>query len=138
MVTGRKLSLRTEGFSQIVNITPQVVELVEGSDITSGILSVYAIGSTASITTMEFEPALVKDMQKKLEELFSQHQRSFHSETWGDDNGFSHMRASFIGPSITIPVVDGHALLGTWQQVVVIDHDNRRRSREVYLQLVGE
>ncbi len=138
MVTGKRITIRTEGFSDIQDLTDQVIDFVEQSGVSGGIVNIAAIGSTASITTIEFEPALVKDTQKKLEELFSQHQRSLHSETWGDDNGFSHMRATFMGPSITLPIVGNKPLLGRWQQIVVIDHDNRRREREIYVQVIGE
>lgn len=138
MVKGKTLTLRTDGFSQIINLTDEVNEFVKSSDIISGIITIYAIGSTASITTMEFEPALVQDVQKKMEELFSKHERSKHSETWGDDNGFSHLRATFMGPSITVPIVNKAPLLGSWQQVVLIDHDNKRRERKIHFQILGE
>lgn len=103
-----------------------------------GIAAVTVIGSTASVSTIEFEPALVEDMRDLLEGIVSRDMESRHSRTWGDDNGFSHMRATLMGPSVSIPVVDGKLLLGTWQQIVVIDHDNRPRSRNVRIQIVGD
>lgn len=138
MTTGSTITVQTEGFSDIVNITEQVQAAVAQSKIKQGIVSITAIGSTASITTIEYEPALVADMQELLNTLVPEKIKSRHSETWGDDNGFSHMRATLMGPGITLPIEHGRLLTGTWQQVVVIDHDNRPRSRQVRIQVVGE
>jgi secondary thiamine-phosphate synthase enzyme len=132
------IRLKTGGFSEIIDVTPDVRRIVSESGIKSGIVTVSVIGSTASVTTIEFEPALLKDFREKLQQLFPSTERSRHSETWGDDNGFSHMRASFMGPAMTLPVSGGEPVLGTWQQIVFIDHDNRARSRELFVQLVGE
>ncbi|MCK5036908.1 MAG: secondary thiamine-phosphate synthase enzyme YjbQ [Candidatus Sabulitectum sp.] len=137
MTTGQTITVPTEGFSDIVNITEQVQTTVTHSKILSGIVSITAIGSTASITTIEYEPALVLDMQELLNTLVPETIRSRHSETWGDDNGFSHMRATLMGPGITIPIEQGKLLTGTWQQIVVIDHDNRPRNRQIRIQVVG-
>lgn len=137
MVYGRTLNLRTKGFSDIVNISGEVEEVIAESGIEDGLAAVTVIGSTASVTTIEYEPALVEDMKELLEKIVSRDTRSRHSETWGDDNGFSHMRATLMGPGITIPVVDGKLLTGTWQQIVLIDHDNRPRRRNVRVQVVG-
>jgi len=138
MVAGKTLIFSTEGYSDILNITSQVQEVVEASSVREGIACISVIGSTASLTTIEFEPALVQDMKDQLERLVSQELRSRHSETWGDDNGFSHLRASLMGPGISLPIVAGKLLIGTWQQVVLIDHDNRSRQRKVRVQLLGE
>jgi len=138
MVAGKTLIFSTDGYSDILNITPQVQEVVETSGMREGIACISVIGSTASLTTIEFEPALVQDMKDQLERLVSQELRSRHSETWGDDNGFSHLRASLMGPGISLPIVAGKLLIGTWQQVVLIDHDNRSRQRKVHVQIVGE
>ena len=100
-------------------------------------MAVTAVGSTASISTIEHEPALVEDLKDLLEKLASSSMHSRHSATWGDDNGFSHLRATLMGPGVTLPVVDGDLLLGTWQQIILIDHDNRPRSRRVRVQVVG-
>jgi secondary thiamine-phosphate synthase enzyme len=131
------LYLNTQGFSDIHNITPKVQSIVRESGIDEGFCHIFAVGSTASISTMEFEPALVKDIKEKLEDFASRSMKSHHSETWGDDNGFSHIRATFMGPGITVPVRDGKCILGTWQQIVVLDHDNRPRKRHVVVQVVG-
>ncbi len=138
MVYGEAISLATGGFSDIKNITAEVKEIVHSSGIKNGLVNVCVIGSTASISTIEFEPALVEDVREKLEVLVSSSTRSRHSETWGDDNGFSHIRATLMGPSITLPVADQDIILGTWQQIVVIDHDNRARSRKIFIQVMGE
>lgn len=133
----RDIYLDTQGFSDIHNLTPLVEEIVRESGIDEGFCHVFAVGSTASISTMEFEPALVRDIKEKLEEFASKNMRSHHSETWGDDNGFSHIRATFMGPGITVPVRDRSCILGTWQQIVVLDHDNRPRKRHVVVQVIG-
>jgi secondary thiamine-phosphate synthase enzyme len=138
LIETKDITLQTEGFSDIHNLTNQVNEIVTETDIDEGFCHIFAVGSTASISTMEFEPALVKDIKEKLEDFASKKMRSHHSETWGDDNGFSHIRATFMGPGITVPVRDGACILGTWQQIVVLDHDNRPRQRHVIVQVVGK
>jgi secondary thiamine-phosphate synthase enzyme len=138
MVHGDYISLETGGYSDIHNITPQVEGIVSDSAIRGGLVNVFAVGSTASISTIEFEPALTADMQDQLEKFAPRTMHTRHSETWGDDNGFSHIRATFMGPSITVPLSNGKLTLGTWQQIVIIDHDNRPRSRKVFVQVMGE
>lgn len=137
MVYGVTITVSTVGFSDIINISDQVQSTVSASGIQDGLAAVTVIGSTASVTTIEYEPALVEDMKELFEKIIPRNIRSRHSETWGDDNGFSHMRASLMGPGITLPVVDGRVLLGTWQQIVVVDHDNRPRKRDVRIQVTG-
>ena len=138
MVYGKTIEFRTTGFSDIVNITENIESIVLKSQISNGIISISVIGSTASITTIEYEPALVEDMQEALEKLWPKDMPSRHGDTWGDDNGFSHLRASFMGPSISIPLNNKILVLGPWQQVVIIDHDNTPRNRKVFVQIVGE
>ncbi|MDZ7838004.1 MAG: secondary thiamine-phosphate synthase enzyme YjbQ [Actinomycetota bacterium] len=138
MVFGKEVSLETEGYSDIRDITSQVQQVIGQSKAKKGIVSVTSIGSTASVSTMEFEPALAEDIRDQLEEMVPHDKVSRHSKTWGDDNGFSHIRSTLMGPGITIPFKDGQLILGTWQQIVVIDHDNRPRSRRVYVQVIGE
>ncbi|RKX77128.1 MAG: YjbQ family protein [Spirochaetes bacterium] len=138
MVFSKEITIETRGFSDVRDITPEVRSIVEQSRITEGIAYVFIPGATASVSTIEYEPALVEDFKEKLEQFAPQTERSRHSQTWGDDNGFSHLRATFMGPGITIPVHRGELVLGTWQQVVVIDHDNRARSRRVFIQVMGE
>lgn len=138
MVFGKTIKIDTQGFSDIINITHYVEETIHDSKAANGIVSVTAIGSTASITTIEFEPALVADMKELLNTLIPETIHSRHSETWGDDNGFSHMRATLMGPGITLPFQNSKLLTGIWQQIVIIDHDNRPRTREIRIQVVGE
>ncbi len=137
MVYGITITVSTAGFSDIINISEQVQSAVSASGIQDGLAAVTVIGSTASVTTIEYEPALVEDMKELFEKIIPRTARSRHSETWGDDNGFSHMRATLMGPGITLPVVDGRVLIGTWQQIVVVDHDNRPRKRDVRIQVTG-
>ena len=138
MVFGKAVTVSTQGFSDFKDITGQVAGIVSASKIKSGIVTVFVVGSTASVSTVEYEPALVEDVRERLEQIAPRTMRSRHSETCGDDNGFSHIRATVMGPGITVPFTDGKLELGTWQQVVVIDHDNRPRSRKVFVQVMGE
>ncbi len=137
-ITSKEITVEAEGFSDIKNITSQVQQFAAGSGFEEGIIHIFPIGSTASISTIEFEPALVQDMQDKLDEFAPHDQTTRHGETWGDDNGFSHMRATMMGPGITVPLHDGNPVLGTWQQVVIINHDNKARSRRIFLQVIGK
>ena len=132
------LYLNTKGFSDIHDITERVNHLIGESGFDEGFCHIFVVGSTASVSTMEFEPALVKDIKEKLEKFASKNMRSHHSETWGDDNGFSHIRATFMGPGITVPIRNGNCILGTWQQIVILDHDNRPRKRHVIVQIAGK
>ena len=127
----------TQGFSDVVDITPDVESIIKESKINDGVATVFVVGSTASISTIEFEPALAEDMKEQLNEIVPSTLRSRHSETWGDDNGFSHIRATLMGPGITVPFQSERLVLGTWQQIVVIDHDNRPRSRKIFVQVIG-
>ncbi|MDI6402398.1 secondary thiamine-phosphate synthase enzyme YjbQ [Balneolaceae bacterium ANBcel3] len=133
----RDIFKKTKGFSDIHNLTAEVQKIIKESGVAEGFCHIFAVGSTASISTMEFEPALVKDIQEKLEDFASKEMNSHHSQTWGDDNGFSHIRATFMGPGITVPVRDGFCILGTWQQIVLLDHDNRPRERHIVVQVIG-
>lgn len=138
MVFGEYFSIKTKGFSDIKDITGEVQRIIHKSGIKNGLVNVFAVGSTASITTIEYEPALVEDMKEQLEQFAPQTMHSRHSRTWGDDNGFSHIRATFMGPGLTAPISDRSVVLGTWQQIVAIDHDNRPRTRKVFVQVIGE
>ncbi|RJR30540.1 MAG: YjbQ family protein [Desulfobacteraceae bacterium] len=138
MVFGKMFSLKTRGFSDVKDITGEVGRIVSESGIGQGLAHVFVIGSTASVSTIEYEPALVEDLREEMEKLIPSTQPSRHSRTWGDDNGFSHLRATLMGPGMSVPVVEGKLLLGTWQQIVVIDHDNRGRNRKIHVQVMGE
>ena len=138
MIHGATIALQTLGFSDIHNVTDRVRQIAADSGFAEGLVNVFAVGSTASVTTIEFEPALAEDMAEALEKLWPKDQPTRHGDTWGDDNGFSHLRASFLGPNVTVPLHRGDLVLGTWQQIVVIDHDNRPRDRKLFVQVVGE
>jgi secondary thiamine-phosphate synthase enzyme len=138
MVFGQYFSLKTKGYSDIKDITKEVQNIVQSSGIKNGLVNIFVVGSTASVTTIEYEPALVEDVREQLEKFAPHTMHSRHSQTWGDDNGFSHIRATFMGPGLTIPVADSTVVLGTWQQIVVIDHDNRTRTRKMFVQVMGE
>ena len=137
MVHGAMISLQTKGFSDIHDITGKVRQVIDASSVSNGIVVVSAVGSTASVSTIEYESALVADVQEQFEKMVPHSMRSRHSETWGDDNGFSHIRSTLMGPSITIPVADGEPVLGTWQQIVVLDFDNKPRKRQVVITAIG-
>ena len=134
----KKLSEKTSGFCDIIDITARVREEVEQEKIERGLVTLFVSGSTAALTTIEHEPGLVRDLKEFVEQLIPSNRRYHHDDRWGDDNGFSHLRASLFGPSLTIPIENGRMLLGTWQQVVLLDFDNRPRTREIIVQLMGE
>lgn len=137
-IFSKEITISSAGFSEITNITTQVAGVASESGFSEGLIHIFPIGSTASISTIEFEPALVQDMKDKLEEFAPEGQQTRHGQTWGDDNGFSHMRATMMGPGITVPLHEGQPVLGTWQQVVILNHDNRKRERRIFLQVIGK
>ncbi|HXK11810.1 MAG TPA: secondary thiamine-phosphate synthase enzyme YjbQ [Vicinamibacteria bacterium] len=132
------VAVATRGDSHMLDLTPRVQELVRRHRFREGQALVFVSGSTAGLTTVEFEPGLQKDLPAAFERLAPRGIRYAHEETWHDDNGHSHVRASLLGPSLTVPFKDGRLLLGTWQQVVLLDFDTRPRQREVVVQLAGE
>ena len=138
MVKTYKIKVKTKGNCHVVNITDDVQSAIGDSQLADGAVILFNIGSTAGLTTLEFEPGLVKhDMAALFERLAPQNARYEHEETWHDDNGHSHCRASLLGPSLSVPVVDGALTLGTWQQIVLIDFDTRERTRTIVCQLMG-
>ncbi len=130
--------VKTKGFGDILDITPQVRGAVEISRISSGLVNVSIAGSTAAVTSIEYEPGVVRDLKEAIERLAPRGIHYYHDAAWGDGNGYAHVRAALVGASFTIPFTQKRLGLGTWQQVVLLDFDNRSRTREVYLQLVGE
>lgn len=138
MVTTKYLSIKSQGNTDVLNITSECRDLVKGSGLNSGIVCILCPGSTGAVTTLEFEPNLVKDLKQALEIIAPSNKVYEHSKTWHDDNGFSHIRSALIGPSITVPFVDRDLILGTWQQIVFCDFDTRPRNRELIVQIVGE
>jgi secondary thiamine-phosphate synthase enzyme len=138
MIETRNILFSTEAEMDVVDVTKDVADLLADVPITSGILTVFCPGSTGALTTMEFEPGLVKDMQELFEKLAPRDHYYHHEERWHDNNGHSHVRASLIGASVTIPFRDKRLLLGTWQQIVFFDFDVRARERELIVQIMGE
>ncbi|MBM4443917.1 MAG: YjbQ family protein [Chloroflexi bacterium] len=138
MVESRQIKIRTNGNCDIVDITGQVAGEIEGSRIDSGIVTLFAVGSTAGIGTIEYEPGLVADFKACWERLIPSRVDYQHDRAWGDGNGHSHVRASVLGPSLTVPFSGKRMMLGTWQQLVYVDFDNRPRSREIAVQIMGE
>jgi secondary thiamine-phosphate synthase enzyme len=138
MVKTEKIQIRTKGNCDVVNITEQVGEVVAGSGVREGTVTVFNVGSTAGITTTEYEPGLVNyDLAAAFEKIAPANARYEHEETWHDDNGHSHVRASLLGPSLSVPVVEGRLTLGTWQQIILVDFDTRARTRTVICQIIG-
>ncbi len=139
MVKTKKIRLKTRGSCDVVNITEQALEAAAESGIKNGTVTLFNVGSTAAITTTEYEPGLVNyDLKTAFEKIAPRSGRYEHEKTWQDDNGHSHVRASLLGPSLSIPVVDGELTLGTWQQIILVDFDTRARTRTVICQIVGE
>ncbi len=137
-ILNNKISINTKGNEDFVNITRQLVKLCDSSGLENGIMTVFISGSTAGITTFEYEPGLIRDLKEFYDKMAPTSVHYHHNETWGDANGFSHVRATLTGPSMVIPFEKGKLLLGTWQQVVLMEFDNRPRSREVVVQVMGE
>jgi secondary thiamine-phosphate synthase enzyme len=133
-----RLEMRTSGEVEVVDVTDRVQSAVSGSGLTSGIACVFNPGSTGALTTIEYEPGLVRDLPDALERLFSKGIVYKHDETWHDGNGHSHIRASMIGPSITVPFVDGRLTLGTWQQIIFVELDNKPHNRSLVVQMIGD
>ena len=138
MVKGSTLHLKTSGNCDIVDLTDRVADEVRGSGITSGTVTVFCVGSTAGVGAIEHESGLLADFRGLWDRLVPPSAGYGHNQAWGDGNGHSHLRASLLGPSLTVPFTNGRMHLGTWQQIVYVDFDNRPRSREVVLQIMGE
>ena len=138
MIVTTKISLQTEGECDIVDITAQVEKEVAATGIDNGTATLFVVGSTAGISTIEFEPGLLSDFQSMWQRNVPQDIPYDHDRRWGDGNGYSHVRASLLGPSLVVPFTEKKLTLGTWQQVVLVDFDNRPRSRQIVLQIMGE
>jgi secondary thiamine-phosphate synthase enzyme len=137
MTFSEKIALDTKGFSDIIDITGKVVSILERSGAKNGLISVFCPGSTGAVTTIEYESGVLEDLQRAIEKLVPSDIPYEHNKRWGDGNGFSHVRAALIKPSLTIPVIEGKLTLGTWQQIVFIDFDNRQRHRNIIVQVIG-
>jgi secondary thiamine-phosphate synthase enzyme len=132
------LHIQTGGFSDVCDLTPQLSAWLGKAGVSDGLLTVFVPGSTAGVTTIECEEGAVEDLKAALERIAPQEIQYRHDARWGDGNGFSHIRASLLGPSLSIPLQKGRLALGTWQQVVCVDCDNRPRRREIVVHLIGE
>lgn len=132
------IQLHSEGEGDIIDLTTQLSNIVKDSEIKNGTVTIFVSGSTAAVTTIEYEPGLVHDFPEMLSRIAPRDIEYEHDNTWHDGNGHSHVRSSLIGPSITIPIVQGKLTLGTWQQVVLLEMDTRPRTRTVILQIMGE
>jgi secondary thiamine-phosphate synthase enzyme len=132
------IELQTHGHCDVKDVTPAVRDALAKSGLREGQATVFVAGSTAGVTTVEFEPGLVTDLAEFFQKIIPEGPPYHHHQTWGDDNGSSHVRAALLKPSLTIPFTDAQLLLGTWQQIVVIDFDTRGRRRRVILQFIGE
>lgn len=133
-----EINIKTNGEADIVDITSNVQKVVAISKIKNGIVCVFVPGSTGTITTIEYEPGLMKDLPRALEKIAPRNIHYDHHETWHDDNGRSHVKASLMGPSATFPIKNGKLIHGTWQQIVFVELDTRPRDRSIIVQIVGE
>lgn len=138
VVASKTIKIHSKGENDIIDITGDVEKVVQDSNIKSGTVTVFVSGSTGALTTIEFEPGLKKDFPDMLERLAPKDIEYGHEQMWHDGNGHSHVKASLVGPSITVPFTDGELLLGTWQQIVFIELDTKSRNRTLVLQVIGE
>ena len=138
MVVTDRFEVSTGGQGDAHDITRRIVAAIARSQVSAGVVTAFVIGSTAGITTIEFEPGAIADLNRVFERLAPRDGQYRHHLRWGDDNGSSHVRAALLGPSVTVPFVDGKLTLGTWQQVMLLEFDTRARKREVIVQIVGE
>ena len=138
MIYQETIQISTKGFSDLINITKDVEEIIEQSEILKGLVTIFITGSTAGVTTIEYEEGAVKDFQELMERLVPGNKDYHHNTKWGDGNGFSHVRSALIGPSLSVPLEKGQLDLGTWQQIIVADFDNRERQRKIVVQVIGE
>ena len=137
-VITKTTSIKTRGENDMIDITGQTSKALEERNLEDGIVTVFISGSTAAITTIEYEPGLIQDFPSMLSRIVPKDNEYQHDNTWHDGNGHSHIKASLIGPSMTIPFKDGNLMLGTWQQIVLLETDTRPRERKIILQIIGE
>ena len=137
-ISTEKLSLKTRGNTDIQDLTPHLKDILLQTGFMEGQMTVFASGSTAGITNIEFEPGLLKDLPEFFEKILPSRETYHHDETWHDGNGYAHLRSALIKPSFTIPFKNGALLLGTWQQIILLDFDNRPRNRELVVQIIGK
>lgn len=128
-----QLEFSTKGFNQILDITTEINQAVQASGLQRGVAHLFVAGSTAALTTIEFEPGALSDLKRALDQIAPMNGQYAHNEAWGDGNGYAHLRAALLKPDLCIPVENGRPALGTWQQIVLLDFDNRPRKRKVLL-----
>jgi secondary thiamine-phosphate synthase enzyme len=138
MVIGKRINVQTKGHCDLIDITRQVAEQINESGVNNGTVTLFVAGSTAGLSTIEFESGLLSDFQDMWQRTVPQDITYCHDQRWGDGNGFSHVRASLLGASLVVPFIGKELTLGTWQQIILVDFDNRPRSREIVLQIMGE
>ena len=138
MVKTASILLKTQGNAQVIDITAQVAQTIRDGGLLNGIVTVFCPSATSGLTTIEFEGGVVRDFQRLFDEIVAPNREYMHNLKWGDGNGHSHVRAALLGPSLTIPFVDRQLTLGTWQQIVYVDFDNRARQRNLVVQMMGE
>jgi len=138
MTFSENISLNTNGFGDTIDITDDVSAIAQRSGIQNGLVTVFCQGSTGTVTTIEYETGVINDLKRAIEKVAPSDIPYEHNRRWGDGNGFSHVRAALMKPPLTIPLVAGRLTLGTWQQVVFIDFDNRKRHRKIIVQVTGE
>ena len=137
-VETHRLRVATRGNNQVLNLTDELSRAIDHGSILDGTVTVFVVGSTGGITTTEYEPGLVqRDLRVAFEKIAPEDGTYLHEQTWHDDNGHSHVRASLLGPSLTVPLIQGRLTLGTWQQIILIDFDTRPRNREIIVQVIG-
>ncbi len=137
-VITKQIKISSKSENDIIDITEQVADAISESGISNGTITVFVSGSTGAITTIEYEPGLVKDFPEMLSRISPDDINYEHEQRWHDGNGRSHVKASLVGPSLTVPFKDGQLLLGTWQQIVFLELDTRARARTLVLQIIGE
>ncbi len=138
MIHAASVELRSQAHGQVQDITAEVAQVVRDSGLQGGLVTVFCPSATSGVTTIEFEEGAVRDLQRLFDEIVSPNREYMHNLRWGDGNGHSHVRAALLGPSLTIPFITGRLTLGTWQQIVFIDFDNRPRVRRLVIQVMGE
>jgi secondary thiamine-phosphate synthase enzyme len=138
VVVTATIELETRGHADMLDITGDVAAKVRDSGLASGTVTVFCPGSTSAVTTIEYESGALSDLDRLFDEIVPPDRDYAHNERWGDGNGHSHVRAALLGPSLTVPFVNGELLLGTWQQITYCDFDNRSRSRRIVVQIIGE
>jgi len=132
-----EISVKTTAKTDILDLTSKVMEVLKRSNVQNGTVTLFIPGSTAALTTIEYERGVINDLKKAIDRMAPEDLHYEHNERWGDGNGYSHVRAALVGPSLHIPIIDGKLTLGTWQQIVLLDFDNRPRERKIIVQMLG-